>query len=219
MKDYIEYNHQNRIESTNQNDKRSYKILTNSTFGRCLLNKEKYSSKIKIISDHEKASKAVSNETFKDYQIINQESSLFNIEKQCIQLDSPCYIGSTILDQSKIIFYDYWYKLKNRYKDNISLMYYDTDSYLCNIKTDDVYKDMSEMDIFDMSCYDPKFKYYKPGRYEMGLLKDESALSPIIEAVSLKSKLYGYKKESDELKFKGLKNDISFESIKNAVFK
>ena len=31
-------------------------------------------------------------------------------------------------------------------------MYYDTDSYLCYIKTDDVYNDMSEMNIFDMSC-------------------------------------------------------------------
>ena len=174
MKDYIEYNHKNRIESTNENDKRIYKLLTNSVFGRSLLNKEKYSSNIKIINDHEKASKIISNDRFKDYEIINENSTLINIEKQCIKLDSPCYIGSCILDLSKIIFYDYWYKLKNRYKNNISLMYYDTDSYLCHIKTDDVYKDMSQMDIFDMSCYDPKFKYYKPGKYEMGLLKDEN---------------------------------------------
>ena len=34
----------------------------------------------------------------------------------------------------------------------------------------------------------------------MGLLKDESPISPIIEATSLKSKLYGYKKETDEVK-------------------
>ena len=41
MKDYIKYNHKNRIESTNENDKRIYKLLINSTFGRSLLNKEK----------------------------------------------------------------------------------------------------------------------------------------------------------------------------------
>ena len=56
------------------------------------------------------------------------------------------------------------------------------------------------------------------GKYVMGLLKDESVLSPIVEGISLKSKLYGYRKESDEVKYKGLKNDISFESLKNAVF-
>ena len=158
----------------------------------------------------------MSDHRFKDYEIINENSSLINIEKQCIKLDSPCYIGACILDLSKIIFYDYWYKLKDRYKNKINLMYYDTDSYLCHIKTDDIYKDMSEMNIFDMSCYDPKFKYYKSGRYEMGLLKDESP-KPIIEAVSLKSKLYGYRKESDEV-YKGLNNDITFQSLKNAVF-
>ena len=77
---------------------------------------------------------------------------------------------------------------------------------------------MYQMDIFDMSCYDPKFKYYREGNYEMGLLKDESPNSQIIEAVRLKDKLYGYDKESDQMKCKGMKNDINFESLKNAVF-
>ena len=94
------------------------------------------------------------------------------------------------------------------------MLYIDTDGFLCQIKTDDVYKDMYEMNIFDMSCYDPKFKYYRPGKYEMRLLRDESPMTQIIEAVSLKDKLYGYIKENDELKCKGMKNDISFQSLK-----
>ena len=53
---------------------------------------------------------------------------------------------------------------------------------------------------------------------KLGLLKDESPNSQIIESVSLKDKLYGYRQESDEVKYKGLKNDINFESLKNAVF-
>ena len=74
------------------------------------------------------------------------------------------------------------------------------------------------MKMFDMSCYDPKFKYYRPGKYEMGLMKDESPMSPIIEAVTLKDKLYGYKRESDQVKCKGIKNEIDFESLKRALF-
>ena len=229
MKDYIEYNHKNRIESTNKCD--IFKLMINSVFGRSLLNKLKYSSNIKIFdeSDYEKVSNAVSNDRFKDYEIINKTTSLLNIEKQCIKLDTPSYIGSTILDLSKIIFYDNWYKLKNRYKDNISLMYYDTDSYLCHIKSQDIYKDMAEMNIFDMSSYKHDFKYYKPGKYEMGLIKDENAKtkdpnddvynSQIVEAVALKSKLYSYRKENDKVKYKGIKdNNIHFKSLKNAVF-
>ena len=154
MKDYIEYNHKNRIRSTNDSDKDLFKLMTNYVFGRSLLNKMKYSSNIKLFddSDYEKVSRAVSNDRFKDYEIINENSCLINIQKQCILLDTPSYIGATILDLSKIIFYDNWYKLKNRYGGRISLMYYDTDSYLCHIKTQDVYKDMSEMDIF-LTCH------------------------------------------------------------------
>ena len=107
MKDYIEYNHKNRCESNNENNKRMFKNMSNSVYGRSLLNKEKYCGNIRTISDPEKAIKAVSKDTFKDYDIINIESGLFSIEKQCIKLDSPCYIGSVILDLSKILIYNY----------------------------------------------------------------------------------------------------------------
>ena len=229
MKDYIEYNHKNRIEADNNNDKLMYKLMINSCFGRTLLNKMKYSSNIKMFNDddYEKVLKIISSDRFKDYEIIDENNALLNIEKQCIKLDSPSYIGSCILDLSKIIFYDNFYKLKKRYGNNISLMYYDTDSYLCHIKTDDVYKDMSEMDIFDMTSYKSDFKYYKQGVYEMGLLKDENASSKdensvynsqIVEACALKSKLYGYRKENEKVKFKGIKNQLDFQSLKDAIF-
>ena len=100
------------------------------------------------------------------------------------------------------------------------MLYIDTDGFVCNIKNhDDVYEDMYEMnDMVDMSCYDKSFKYYRPGEYEMGKIKDEFAMSPITEAVSLKDKLYAYKKENDEVKCKGVKYNVNFESLKNAVF-
>ena len=229
LKDYIEYNHKNRIESTNENDKNLYKLMINSLFGRTLLNKKKYCSNLKIFNDkdYEKVLKIISSDRFKDYETIDENNAIVNIEKQCIKLDSPSYIGSCILDLSKIIFYDNWYKLKNKYKDNIALMYYDTDSYLCHIKTEDIYKDMSEMDIFDMSSYNHDFKYYTEGVYEMGLLKDENS-SPkiensvyktqIVEACALKSKLYGYIKENDKIKYKGIKTELDFQSLKDAIF-
>ena len=113
LKDYVEYNHQNRIESTNENDKSIYKLLINSLFGPTLLNKEKYSSNIKLYNDedYEKVLKIVSNDRFKEYESIDENNALINVEKQCIKLDTPAYIGSTILDLSKIVFYENWYKL------------------------------------------------------------------------------------------------------------
>ena len=140
MKSYIELNHKNRCESDDENNIKMFKLMSNSLCGRSLLNKETFSSNIRIITNIDKAIKVVSKDTFKDYDIINQNSGLFNIQKQSIKLGSPCYIGSCILDLSKIILYNYWYTLKNRYKDNIKMMYIDTDGFICNITNhNDVY--------------------------------------------------------------------------------
>ena len=221
MREYIELNHRNRCESKNKIYDSLFKLLGSSLCGRTLLNKKKYNSNIKIVSDIDKTKKTVSKQTFKDYEIINEqdESVLFNIEKQYVKLDAPLYIGSTTLDLSKILIYEYFYKLKDKYKDNISMLYIDTDGFVCNIRNnDDVYKDMYEMDMFDMSCYDSKFKYYRHGNYEMGKIKDECPMSVITEAITLKDKLYAYKRESDEIKCKGVKYNINFQSLKNAVF-
>ena len=69
------------------------------------------------------------------------------------------------------------------------MLYIDTHGFVCNITNhDDIYKDMYENKIFDMSYYHKSFKYYRPGNYEMDLIKDESP-SIIIDAVSLKDKL------------------------------
>ena len=107
MRDYIELNHKHRYESTDKNNGSMFKLMNNPLCGRCLLNKQKYNSNIKIISDVDNANKAVSKETFKDYNIIHENCSLFNIEKNYIKLDIPSYIGSCILDLSKILIYNY----------------------------------------------------------------------------------------------------------------
>ena len=53
-------------------------------------------------------------------------------------MDKPIYIGTSILDLSKLFMYDY-NNLKLKYKDNVSLLYMDTDSFILEIKTGDVY--------------------------------------------------------------------------------
>ena len=58
-------------------------------------------------------------------------------------MDKPIYIGTTILYLSKSLMYDYYYNnLKSKYKDYVSLLYMDTDSFILEIKTSDVCEDM-----------------------------------------------------------------------------
>ena len=77
---------------------------------------------------------------------------------------------------------------------------------------------MYENEMFDMSCYDKSFQYYRPGKYEMGKIKDESPHSVITEAISLKDKLYVVKRDNYKVKFKGVKYNVKFQSLKKTVF-
>ena len=48
-----------------------------------------------------------------------------------------------ILENSKLLMYDYYYKKKKQYGDKCELLYTDTDSFLLEIETEDVYEDMA----------------------------------------------------------------------------
>jgi len=61
----------------------------------------------------------------------------------------------TILDNSKILMYDFFYnELKKQYGSRCELLYTDTDSLLLEIETDDVYKDIeTNKNPYDTSDY------------------------------------------------------------------
>ena len=54
-------------------------------------------------------------------------------------MDKPIYVGTSVLDRSKYLMYDYFYNnLKKRYGENIVLLSMDTDSFTLDITADDV---------------------------------------------------------------------------------
>ena len=85
--------------------------------------------------------------------------------------------------------------MKPKYNDNVKLCYIDTDSFIMNIKTEDVYNDIAN-DVekrFDTSNYEcdrplPTGKNKKV----IGLMKDELGGRIIMEFVTLRPKTYSY---------------------------
>ena len=81
-------------------------------------------------------------------------------------MNKPVYLGLSILDLSKTVLYEFWYDyLKPKYGENVKRCYMDTDSFIVNVKTDDIYKDIAE-DVekrFNTSNYekDRKFQDYE----------------------------------------------------------
>ena len=65
-----------------------------------------------------------------------------------------------ILELSKVVMYEFHYDyIKNKYGNNSTLLFTDTDNLMYEIKTEDVYEDFSnDKEIFDLSNYSTKSK-------------------------------------------------------------
>ena len=73
-------------------------------------------------------------------------------------MNNPFYLGLSILEISKKLYYKQFWKdhIKTKYQQNMKLCYIDIDSSIIYVKTEDIYKDILNniKKIFDTSNYD-----------------------------------------------------------------
>ena len=153
---------------------------------------------------------------------------LENIEK--VKMNKPIYLGLSILDISKILMYAFWYDyMKPKYANRVKLCYMEMDSFIMNIKTNDLYKDIAnDVDkIFDTSNYEVN-RPLPTGKNKIviGLMKGELGGKIITEFVTLRSKTYSYLTDDvkEDKKAKGtktcvIKRMIKFNDYKNCLLK
>ena len=80
------------------------------------------------------------------------------MKKIKVKMNKPIYLGLSILEISKTLMYKFWYDyMKPKYNDNVKLCYMDTDSFIINIKTNDVItNDVENINIIALSNNDDK---------------------------------------------------------------
>ena len=67
------------------------------------------------------------------------------IRKTQILMNKPNYLGLSILDLSKTVIYEFQYDyVKSKYGEKAKLCYVDADSFIVQIKTNDISKDIAE---------------------------------------------------------------------------
>ena len=65
--------------------------------------------------------------------------------KTQMPMNKSVFLGLSILDLSKTVIYELWYDyVKPKYAENAKFCYMDTDSFIVLVKTDDIYKDITE---------------------------------------------------------------------------
>ena len=145
LKEYIDLNTELRKNSKNDLEKDLFKLMNNAIFGKSMENVLNRLNIKLINNDPEKLLKLIRQPNFQHAYQISDKLCLVESKPIKTVFNKPIYLGSVILETSKLHMFQFWYDhLKNKYNDKIELVYTDTDSLIIQVETDDIYKDMFE---------------------------------------------------------------------------
>ena len=146
-----------------------------------------------LTTDDDNAEKWFSKPTFKN---CNNVFGIYMIEmyKEEVVLDKPIYVGTTILDLSKLLMMKFHYDvIEKRFNGSSLLLYSDTDSLVYQIMTSDVYEWVREnRNIFDLSDSVRADMKDNTNKKKLGMMKDEMNTLPISSFISLNPKCYSF---------------------------
>lgn len=211
LSSYIMHNTNLRTEAKNDFEKDFYKLMNNSVYGKTMENVRNRIN-FKLLTTEDQAMRVGKN--LKRFNIFNENLVGVHTFKTQITLDKPIYLGQNILDDSKVLMYNFHYNFmkKNIKEKNIDLLFTDTDSLCYHIKNEDVFEIIkNNKDNFDLSNYPKDHELYdKTNNKVIGKFKNESP-NQILEFVGLRSKLYSFVAENDKHhhnKCKGVKRNV-----------
>ncbi|KAL4103924.1 hypothetical protein QTP88_019241 [Uroleucon formosanum] len=223
LAEYISMNTEMRKMATNDFEKEFFKLMNNAVFGKTMESVRKR-IKIELVSCPRRFQKLVNKSTFKHATTYNENLSSVSLENKIIDFCKPIYIGFAVLEISKTLMYDYHYNImKKHYKDNINLMYTDTDSLIYYIKTDDFYTDLIKnpnlLDRMDTANLPRDHPCYIANRKKVpGFFSDETDGHTMTEFCALRAKSYAYKiigkdergddKTHEKIKTRGIRGHV-----------
>ncbi|XP_030757911.1 uncharacterized protein LOC115883664 [Sitophilus oryzae] len=185
LKKFIDLNTTLRNQSKNEFDRHTYKLANNSIYGKTMENVDRRVD-VRLVTEWEKnkrtdgAENLLAKPYFKDLTIFSENLAI-QMKKILVTYNKPIYVGFCILDISKTVMYDFFYNfLKPLYKDNVSLLYTDTDSFILEVTTENVYHDMHR-NIHKFDTYLPNNNHNMPiTQSVVGKFKDKYASEPIV---------------------------------------
>ena len=185
---------------------------------------------IKLVKTEEKRIKLVSQPNYHTTKRFSENLLATELKKTKVKMNKPVYLGMSILDISKTLMYEFRYDyVKPKYKGKAKLCYMDTDSFVINIFTEDIFWDINN-DVerwFDTSNYDKNDK--RPLQIGMNkkviaMFKDELGGKIIKEFCALRAKTYAYSMDDDSENKKAkktkkciIKRRIMFENYKTIL--
>ena len=168
----------------------------NSVYGKFIEN-QKSQTEIRYVQNSAQALSYLNSPYTKGYTIVNESLIIFEQTKKKVVLDRPIQIGVTILEYAKLVMFGYYHNvIKKCFGERVKLLYSDTDSFVIELRTRDLYEDLNAIShTLDTSNF-PKENHYLSGLYtndnnsQLFYFKSEVGADDIIAFVVLRAKVY-----------------------------
>ena len=135
-----------REKAKNNFEKDFFKLMNNSVFGKTMENIRKYRG-IKLVITERKRNYLVSESNYHTTKFFTENLLAIEMKKIPVLMNKPVFLRLSILDLSKTVMYEFWYDyVKPKYDEKAKLCYMDTDSFIVHVKTDDIYKDIKDVE-------------------------------------------------------------------------
>jgi hypothetical protein len=190
---FIEKCTNERQKATTKFEQDQFKKVANSTYGKTIQNVRNYCV-VKLHNNTRSLLRAISDHTYKNFVILDNNLVQTNHFKPIICHDRPIAVGMTVLELSKHIMYDFYYNVLIDPFFNIELGFSDTDSFL--FKTNNKIKYLNKVKKhMDFSNYPRDHKLFSlENKAKLGFFKDElEGNLSISEFVGLRAKCYAIK--------------------------
>ena len=221
IKDYIHKNTELRKQAKTEFEKSFFKLLNNANFGKTMENVRRRQD-IRLVTNKKKAKKLIAQPHFKHFHIFTEDLSAVSMSKSKVELNKPIFVGMTVLELSKLLMYKFYYEyFKVKYPD-ARLLYTDTDSYIVDVKTEDIYEDFAQdKDLYDFSDYPKDHPLYSThNKKVIGKFKDEMGGEPVSEFIGLQAKMYYVSTASKEIKrAKGINKAVVDQEVTRTQYK
>ena len=135
---YIDMNTELRENVKNEFERNFFKLMNNSLFGKTMENVRNHRD-IKLVISDKRRKRLISEPNYHSHNKFSDH--LIAIE---IIMTKPLYLAMTLLDISKTLMYEFWCDyISPKYGDRVKVCDTDTDSFIINIKIEDVFEDIS----------------------------------------------------------------------------
>ena len=227
LKEYLDMNTELLKLARDDIEKDFFKLINNPVFGKTMENVRKHRD-IKLVTTGKRRNQLVSEPNCHTIKYFSENLIAIKMKKINVKMNKLVYLGLSILEISKTLMYKFWYDyIKPDYQKNSKKCYMDPDSFIINIKTEDVYEDVTN-DVeksFDTSNYEAN-RPLPTGKNKkvMGLMKDELEGTIMTEFAALRRETFPYLIHDDNSvkKAKGTKKCVikrrpKFNDYKNCL--